>query len=169
MICPSCDSENIEGTDVCENCGASLSARNLPGAQKGRQAPDFVHYPLAGLPKHQVAQVGPSDPVSLAVRLMQTQDVSSVLVMQGDQISGIITGWDILQKVAGATEDLTAVTCGQIMTPEPQCLHEDDSLSLALNLMASGHFRHVPIVDGDKPLTVVDVNDLFRQISPNLV
>src|SRR5262245_38022511 len=113
MICPSCRTNNIEGADVCANCGQALYGLDLPGAPQGSQAPEFVHEPLAALSMQAPARIGMSDPVGLAVRQMQNQNVGAVLVMEGDQLKGIITGWDILYKVAGPTEDLNAVTCGQ--------------------------------------------------------
>jgi CBS domain-containing protein len=113
--------------------------------------------------------VGASDPVGLAVRRMQTQEAGCVFVMEGDQLVGIITGWDILQKVAGPTEDLNAVTCRQVMTSGPTSLQDDDSMAMALNVMASGGFRHIPVLRDGNPAGVIDVNDVFRAISPHLV
>jgi CBS domain-containing protein len=99
---------------------------------------------------------------------MQTQNADAVLVMDGGRLAGIITGWDILYKVAGPTEDLNAVTCSEVMTPDPLCLDDDDSIALALNLMASGGFRHVPLLRGDDPAGVISVGDVFRHLSPHL-
>lgn len=169
MICPYCHAENIEGADECVNCGQSLYGLDLPGAKAGTTAPDFIHEPIASLPKHEAPRVRPSDPVGLAVQQMRRSDTGCVLVMEDDRLAGIITGWDILQKVAGPNEDLNAVTCGQVMTADPLCLRDDDSIALALNLMASGEFRHVPILRDGKPGTVIDHNDVFRHISPHLV
>jgi len=168
MICPSCHADNIEGTDECANCGQPLSGLDIPG-DKGGQAPDFVHDRIASLPKHDAPRVGVSDPVGLAVLQMQRREAGCILVVDGDRLAGIITGWDILQKVAGPKEDLNAVTCGRVMTPDPLCLHDDDNVALALNLMASGDFRHVPVLRGDRPTSVIDHNDVFRHISPHLV
>jgi CBS domain-containing protein len=100
---------------------------------------------------------------------MQNQNTGCVLVMDGEELAGIITGWDILYKVAGPTEDLNAVTCSQIMTENPVCLHDDDSVALALNVMANGGFRHVPILQNERPAGFVDIGDLFRYLSPHLV
>jgi CBS domain-containing protein len=168
MICPSCHAENIEGVDECANCGQPLYGLDLPGA-KGGTAPEFVNDPLGTLPKHEAPRVGVSDPVGLAVRHMQQRDTYCVLVMDGERLAGIITGWDILQKVAGPREDLNAVTCGQVMTPEPATLLEEDTIALALNRMASGDFHHVPILREKQPPSVIDHNDVFRHISPHLV
>lgn len=170
MICPSCHHDNIEGADECANCGASLYGLDLPGQPQGSQSPDFIHQPIARVSYREPVKVGLRDPVSLAVREMRRTDTNSVLVMEGDRVEGIITGWDIVQKVAGPTEDLTAVTCSQIMTAQPTVLHQEDTVAVALNLMAAGGFRHVPIVAADgTPLGVVVSSDLFRHVSPQLV
>jgi CBS domain-containing protein len=124
---------------------------------------------VSRLPIRNVPSIGASDPVSLAVRLMQRSDTGCVLVLHDGQLKGIITGWDILQKVAGPAEDLNALTCAQVMTADPQILHDEDSIALALNLMAAGGFRHLPILVENKPAGVIDVNDVFRHLSPYLV
>jgi len=169
MLCPSCHTNNIEGADLCANCGQALYGLDLPGAPQGSQAPDFVNQPLSSLPRRQPARVGASDPVSFAVRQMQTQNAGAVLVMEGERLAGIITSWDILHKVAGPTEDLNAVTCRQIMTADPLCLRDDDSVALALNLMAGGGFRHVPLLVDEKPVGVIEISDVFQHLSPHLV
>jgi CBS domain-containing protein len=34
-----------------------------------------------------------------------------------------------------------------VMTPDPECLTPDDDIAYALNKMAVGGFRHIPLVD----------------------
>ncbi len=169
MICPSCHAENIEGADQCANCGQDLAGLDRPGEGKGTTAPSFINEVIARLPKHDAPQIGAKFPVGMAVRLMQTSGAGCVLVTNEGEFVGIITGYDILQKVAGPKEDLNAVTCDQIMTPNPSSLHDDDTIAVALNAMAGGGFRHIPILRNDKPISSIDVNDVFRFISPNLV
>src|SRR5438105_1929445 len=106
MICPSCGAENIEGADECASCGKPLYGLDLPDAPQGSQSPEFIRQPLSRLPRRPAVRVGDSDPVSLAVRLMQLENAGCVLVMRDNELAGIITGWDILHKVARAQEDL---------------------------------------------------------------
>ncbi|MGE0057941.1 MAG: CBS domain-containing protein [Dehalococcoidia bacterium] len=169
MICPACRFENIEGADDCVNCGEPLYGLDLPEMGIKDPAPSFIQQPIAGLPKRPPVTINIDDPVSLAVRVMRQQGVRSLLVMDGTKLAGIITGSDLLKKVAGPHQDLTAFTCRQIMTPDPVCLEEDDSIALAINMMASGDFRHLPILRDGVPVTVIGVNDVFMYISPNMV
>ena len=169
MICPACRFENIEGADDCVNCGESLYGLDLPGAGIKEETPEFIRQPITGLPRRPATFINVADPVSLAVRTMQQTGAKSLLVMNSGALAGIITGSDFLKKVAGPHEDLTAVTCSQIMTADPMCLEEDDSIAVAINIMASGQFRHIPILKDGAPVSVIGVNDVFMYISPNLV
>ena len=165
MKCPSCGHDNIQGTEECTHCGASLYGLD----QSGNEAPDFIHDPLTTIAIRPAIKLGPADPVSLAIREMKRADTNAVLIMDGGKLAGIITGWDIVQKVAGPTEDHNAVTCGEIMTPDPLVLHREDTVAMALNLMAARGMRHLPIVNGEGPEGVIVASDLFRHISPQLV
>lgn len=164
MKCPSCGHENILGADACSHCGASLY-----GLTTDSGAPDFINDPLTTIALRPAIKLGPADPVSLAIREMRLNDTNAILVMDGDKLAGIITGWDIVQKVAGPEHDHSAVTCGEIMTPDPQYLHREDSVAHALNLMAARGMRHLPIVNENGPEGVIIASDLFRHISPQLV
>jgi CBS domain-containing protein len=165
MKCPSCGHDNILGADECSHCGASLYGLKSSGGQ----GPDFIHDPLTTIPIRPAVTLGVADPVSLAIREMKRADTNAVLVMDEGKLVGIITGWDIVQKVAGPYEDHNAVTCSEIMTPDPHVLHREDSVAMALNLMAARGMRHLPIVNKDGPEGVIIASDLFRHISPQLV
>ena len=165
MRCPSCGHDNIQGADECSHCGAALYGLRI----NTMSGPDFIHRPISEMRKRAIHSVGVNDPVSLAVYMMQREDVNCVFVKDGEKVAGILTSWDILQKVAGPNEDLLAVTCARVMTPDPYILHEDDSIALALNAMASGGFRHLPIGDDGRPTGIITAGDLFRYISPHLV
>jgi len=54
------------------------------------------------------------------------------------------------------------------MTPDPVVLRRDDPIAVAINKMAVGGFRHVPIVDAGRPIAVVSAKDVFRHISARL-
>ncbi len=131
-------------------------------------APDFICERLAELPAQSPVRVAVSDPVGLAVRLMQNSDTDCVLVMDGATLAGIITPWDILHKVAGPREDLNAVTCAQVMTADPVFLRDDDDIAVAINKMSIGGFRHIPLLQGGTPTAVVSIKDVFTHLAPHL-
>ena len=168
MICPYCAFDNIEGVDRCENCGHDLGGLDLPDGPGAERGLEFIYQRLADLPAKRPSEVEVTDPVYLAVRMMQNEDTGCVLVMNGRHLAGIIAPWDILHKVAGASDDLNAVTCGQVMTADPVFLRDDDNIAVAINKMSIGGFRHIPLLQGGTPTAVLSIGDVFQYIAPHL-
>ena len=169
MICPECKHDNIEGVDYCANCGHDLYGLDQPDAPGADRGMGFIHESLATVAGKGPVKVSSQDPVGLAVRMMQHTDTNCVLVMDGSHLAGIITPWDILHKVAGPREDLNAVRCADVMTADPVFLRDNDDIAVAINKMSIGGFRHIPLLQGDHPVAVISIDDLFKQIAPHLV
>ena len=161
MLCPVCRHDNFEGEDFCANCGADLRSSDIP------QAPDDFEGRLLGehldaLGVGSPALVEAETPVSEAIRRMREEGVDCLLVMSGGRLVGIFTERDAVLKLAGRA--IEAFDVRDVMTEDPVVLRHDDTLAIAINKMAVGGFRHVPIVDGDRPIGVVAARDVFRHI-----
>jgi CBS domain-containing protein len=101
--------------------------------------------------------VGPDDPVSTAVEGMKAKETHCALVVDGGKLVGIFTERDFLHRVAAERRDPARVRLCEVMTPEPETLRAHDCISYAINRMAVGRFRNVPIVDRNgRPTSVLD-------------
>lgn len=50
-----------------------------------------------------------------------------------------------------------------LMTPEPQSVRADEDLATVYDLMTSGHFRHIPVVDEeDSVVGLISQRDLLK-------
>jgi CBS domain-containing protein len=54
------------------------------------------------------------------------------------------------------------------MTHDPVVLRHDETIAVALNKMAVGGFRHIPIVDDGRPTGVVSARDVFHHLAESL-
>lgn len=167
VICPDCRSENIEGADVCEVCGADLSDLKRPRADSQLEEV-LTKGTLHDLGSKDALAVGPGDPVALAAHFMREHNLEAVLVRDGEKIVGIVTERDILMKAAGATRDLMAMAVKDIMTPDPVILREEDSLAVAVHKMSVGGFRHMPFVTDDGKTQLISIQDVFTHVSPHI-
>lgn len=165
MLCPVCQWENFLGEDVCANCGADLWGADTP-----QQAPAFQGR-LLGMPLGELGAPAPqtveADASALeTVQRMRRESVDCLLVMDGERIVGIFTDRDAILKVdaIGAPDQ----TVRDVMTPDPVVLRRGDPVAIAINKMAVGGFRHVPIVDGTDPIGVVSARDVFRHLAAGL-
>ncbi len=86
-------------------------------------------------------------PITQALALMRRSRVGAALVEDREGgLLGIFTERDVLTKIA----DLPSTWQQPIdaaMTPRPQTLSPDESISKALRLMNAGHYRNVPVLD----------------------
>ena len=69
-------------------------------------------------------------------------------------------------KVAG--RPVTARPIAELMTRDPVVLRHDDTIAVAINKMAVGGFRHIPITDDGRPTGVVTARDVFRHLAATL-
>jgi CBS domain-containing protein len=158
MLCPVCRHDNFEGDDYCENCGADLAAGDAPAT-----AMEFEGLLLG---QHLEALVGaativdPGTSVHAALERMHREGLDCLLVVSEGRLVGIFTERDGVLKVAGRRAE--AFDIRDVMTADPVVLRKDDTLAVAINKMAVGGFRHIPVMDGDVPVGVVAARDVFR-------
>lgn len=96
-----------------------------------------------------VHSVPPDMKVDDVLELMWQKESSSVVVTDADNKPvGIFTSKDVLYKIAG-NDDLRDKPISAVMTPDPCVLYVTESPAKALNLMAVGGFRHIPVLDQD--------------------
>jgi len=108
--------------------------------------------------------VRPDQTVREALELMQEVDVGCVLVMEGDDLKGILSERDYARKMilSGKASDSTPVS--DIMTSKLICTTRSNSVDDCLELMSSNDIRHLPVMDGDKVKGMVSVRDLVSAI-----
>jgi CBS domain-containing protein len=95
---------------------------------------------------------------------MSDRNVSSVLVMRGSELVGIVTDKDLRMRVLAAElESDTAIE--RVMTIEPMTLSADAGADAALLLMMRENYHHLPIVEDGKPLGLVTAGDILRSQS----
>ena len=94
-----------------------------------------------------------------AARTMKQQNVGALLVVDGSKLCGIFTERDALFRVLAEGRDPGATRLAQVMTPQPQTIHPDKPFLDALRIMHKGRFRHLPVVEDDRPLGMVSSRD----------
>ena len=114
---------------------------------------------------HAVPRLAVTDRVSQAFDQMSREVYDCVLVMSGDELAGIFTSRDFLNRVAAVRADPAAIRLGDVMTPTPRTLRPRDPVAFAINWMAVEGFRNVPILDDDGAvLGVLTVWDVMRHL-----
>ena len=112
-----------------------------------------------------VPRFASSDVVARAFDAMSRESYDCVLVMAGEELAGIFTSRDFLNRVAAVRRDPQTLPLGDVMTAAPRTLRPRDGVAFAINWMAVEGFRNVPIVDDlGAVLGVLTVWDVMRHL-----
>ena len=99
-----------------------------------------------------------------AIKLMAEKTVGSLLVMQGDELQGIMTERDYARKVIikGRSSETTEV--GEIMTADVCSATSQQTVNDCMALMDKLKIRHLPVVDDGKVTGMLSIGDLVQAI-----
>ena len=102
-------------------------------------------------------------------QIMADSHIAALIVVDDDGILiGIITERDLTQKVLAAGLDGKATKVGDVMTANPDILGPEDSAMDALELMQNRGYRHLPVVENGKCVSIVSSRDLYASIKEAL-
>jgi citrate synthase len=100
------------------------------------------------------------DTLADAAQIMQEAETGSVVVTDDGKVVGILTERDLLRAAAAAGEpDHERVRLW--MTAQPDVLGPDERADAAWASLTSHHYRHLPVVEGERCVGVVSLRDLM--------
>ena len=109
--------------------------------------------------------VTPETPISEAARLMKSDDVGSLPILEGERLAGIVTDRDIVLQAVAEEKDPRGMPVREVASRELVTIGPEEDLSEALKLMASHQVRRIPVVDEDSRLVgIVAQADIAREV-----
>jgi CBS domain-containing protein len=89
--------------------------------------------------------------------------IGSVLVMTDtDTVTGIVSERDLVRAVSQHGAAALDLEARQVMTRDVVTCHPDDSIDHVMEMMTTGRFRHVPVVDRGELLGIVSIGDVVK-------
>ncbi len=98
-----------------------------------------------------------------AARLMKRHNVGALLIVDSGRLIGIFTERDALFRLLAEGRNPVLTRVADVMTAQPQTIHPDEPFGRALRIMHEGKFRHLPVVEYERPLGMVSVRDALDQ------
>ena len=162
MICPSCCHKNLPGDEVCKHCKQPLTPFDLP--LPGNPLERSVMYDqVKTLKQHAPVTIASAATIGEAIALMLSANVGAILVVDAaGLLVGIFSERDLLKKIAGAVADYEKLPITQFMTARPETVSLTDTLNFVLQKMDAGGYRHVPVLQDGKPVSIISARDMLR-------
>lgn len=105
--------------------------------------------------RRKALKAAPETLVSKAAKLMAVRNVGAIMVVKDDRLVGILTERDVVFRVVARGLDAQATRLADVMTREPYNVDADKPFGYALLVMQEKGFRHLPIIQDNKPVGIV--------------
>jgi CBS domain-containing protein len=98
-----------------------------------------------------------------AAKLMTTENVGSLPVVDGDELVGIVTDRDLVVQVLARGGDPEQVRVSDICSKKPVVATPDEPLDQALQRMAAEQVRRLPVVTDGRLVGILAQADVARE------
>jgi CBS domain-containing protein/uncharacterized protein (DUF2267 family) len=96
-----------------------------------------------------------------AARAIEHNNIGAVVVQDQGSVVGIVTDRDLTIRVLGRGLDPHSTTVGEVMTKGVVSLAPTDTQASAINLMQKRNIRRIPLVEGNRFVGIVTLDDLL--------
>nr|WP_136250407.1 DUF294 nucleotidyltransferase-like domain-containing protein [Ningiella ruwaisensis] len=130
----------------------------------------WLYKPLHEVVHHTPVSVAPNDSIQLAAKRMSEQKVSSVLVIDNNDLLGIATDRDLRNRVVAVGLN-TQLPIKQIMTENPAYLTKNKTIFDAICIMSQYGINHLPVLDAvtKTPVGMITNTDVSKQQRANVL
>lgn len=109
-----------------------------------------------------VAHVRANATVAEVIHVLAERRIGAVLVMDEDRLEGIVSERDIVRCLAAQGASALDHSAERLMTRDVQTARRDTAVAEAMEMMTTGRFRHVPVVESGRVVGVVSIGDVVK-------
>ena len=167
--CPLYGEDNIEGVDVCEQCGQPLDDLHLPNPKNAVEV-GLLNDTAADLEGIPPISVKAETKVGEVLSMLVERSIGCVFIVDDQEnIIGVFSERDALLKLGVQFADCLDRPVSDFMTENPESISESARIAFAVHQMDIGGYRHLPILDGaGKAKGVISVRDILGYLTTKL-
>ncbi len=113
---------------------------------------------------HDVWHIAPDASVYDALKLMAIKEIGSLLVLEGEELVGIISERDYARKVVLKEKTTVDTPVKEIMTQEVISLRPEQTIQECMALMTDKRIRHLPVLENDRLVGIISIGDVVKAI-----
>lgn len=109
-----------------------------------------------------VYTIAPNASVATAVSELRARGIGVMVVTEGDAMIGILSERDVVRQLDERGAAVLDLEVRDLMTADPYTCTASMPLLSVLRRMTDGHFRHMPVVEGDKLIGLISIGDVVK-------
>jgi CBS domain-containing protein len=111
-----------------------------------------------------IFSIRPQEPVLEAIRLMAEHHIGALLVLENDELAGIVSERDYARKVILKGRSSADTPVAHVMSSPVITVSLSNSVQECMQLMTARRVRHLPVVEGKKVIGMVSIGDLVKAV-----
>ncbi len=119
---------------------------------------------LQSKPDATIHSVTPATSMFEAITLMAAKNVGALLVIEGDQVRGIVSERDYARKIILAGKSSRETPVGDVMSSPVMYVGPAATTEECMALMTGKRLRHLPVMEHGKLLGMISIGDLVADI-----
>ncbi len=109
-----------------------------------------------------ILSVSPDSVVFDAIDKMAERSAGTALVMEGDQLVGLISERDFIRKVYLQNKCGKGVKVSEIMSTELTTVSPDEVLENCMSIMTEKRIRHLPVLEEGAVVGIISIGDIVK-------
>ncbi len=111
---------------------------------------------------HHIQSVEPDAKLSAAITILADKRIGAVLVMNNARIEGILSERDIVRVLGERGAAVLEEPVHAVMTRKVVSCKETDTVGAIMEMMTTGKFRHLTVLEGDKVVGLISIGDIVK-------
>ncbi len=112
----------------------------------------------------EIFTIAPSASALEAMKLMAKHNTGAVLVMEENEMKGILSERDCVRKLELSGKQAKDTKVKEIMTSKVITIEAEEELEACMSLMLNKNIRHLPVYSDGKLAGLISVRDVLREV-----
>jgi len=113
---------------------------------------------------HQVWTISPESMVYEALKIMAEKEVGALIVVEKDELVGVISERDYARKVVLKGKSSLETPVKEIMSTQVYFVNPEATAEECMALMTEKRIRHLPVIQEKKLAGVISIGDVVKSV-----